>query len=436
MNPENLNILTAFNQRPAALLGSASVELMMTMQKFVKADHGQEVKSLPQRMGMLAATYGGSVVERKPYVMVEGVAVIPVHGVLINSFGDTYGYVTGYNYIRRMADIAEADDDVVGVAFDCASPGGMVQGCFETTDIIANMSKPTAAFVDSMAASACYAIAAACDKIYATESAILGSVGVLRVHMDYSKYMEEMGINVTLHYRGDHKVDGNPYEPLSDSAKANWDADLDKSYSRFTEFVAENRKMDKKAVVETQAAVYSGQESVRIGFSDAVVSIKDGFSDFLSGLNNPNSLGSKAMLDQNANANTAGAGAAAAQPTTPVVDAAATAQAAVTAERERISAIMGCDEAKDRNTLATHLALNTSMSVADAKATLAVAASEKAQPAAPAAPSAAANNAFTAAMASGNPEIGADSAEASNSSSGESVAQRILNAQKLIHGSK
>jgi signal peptide peptidase SppA len=434
MNPENLNILTAFNQRPAALLASASVELMMTMQRFVKADHGQEVKSLPQRMGMLAATYGGSVVERKPYVMVEGVAVIPVHGVLINSFGDSYGYVTGYNYIRRMIDIAESDDDVVGIAFDCASPGGMVQGCFETADLVATISKPTAAFVDSMAASACYAIAAACDKIYATESAILGSVGVLRTHMDYSKYMEDLGINVTLHYRGDHKVDGNPYEPLSDGAKANWDAELDKTYSRFTEFVAENRKMDKKAVVETQAAVYSGQESVRIGFSDAVVSIKDGFSDFLSGLNNPNSLGSKAMSDQNANADTAGAGAAAAQPTTPVVDAAATAQAAVTAERERISAIMGCDEAKERNTLATHLALNTSMSVADAKATLAVAASEKAQPSTPAAP--AANNAFAAAMASGNPEIGADATEASNSNEGESVAQRILNAQQLIHGSK
>lgn len=436
MNPENLNILTGFNQRPAALLGSASVELMMTMQRFVKADHVQEVKSLPQRMGMLAATYGGSVVERKPYVMVEGVAVIPVHGVLINSFGDTYGYVTGYNYIRRMVDIAEADSDVTAIAFDCASPGGMVQGCFETADMVAAITKPTAAFVDSMAASACYAIAAACDKIYVTESAIIGSVGVLRTHIDQSKYLDELGIKVTMHYRGDHKVDGNPYEPLTESAKANWDSELDKSYTRFTEFVAENRKMDKKAVVETQAAVYSGQESVRIGFSDAVMNIKDGFGDFLSGLNNPNFSGSKAMSEQNANANTAGAGAATAQPTTPAVDAAAMAQAAVTAERERISAIMGCDEAKERNTLATHLALNTSMSVDDAKATLAVATSEKVQPATPVAAAPAANNAFAAAMSGGNPEIGADAVEASNSNAGESVAQRILNAQKLIHGSK
>lgn len=436
MNPENLNILTAFNQRPAALLGSASVELMMTMQRFVKADHGQEVKSLPQRMGMLAASYGGTVVDRKPYVMVEGVAVIPVHGVLINSFGDTYGYVTGYNYIRRMVDIAESDDDVVAVGFDCASPGGMVQGCFETADLIANMTKPTAAFVESMAASACYAIASACDKIYVTESAILGSVGVLRTHMDYSKFMVDMGINVTFHYRGDHKVDGNPYQPLAESAKANWDAELDKTYTRFTEFVAENRNMDKKAVVETQAAVYSGQESVRIGFSDAVMSIQNGFGDFLSGLNNPNSLGSKAM--SNTNAATAGEGDAAAQPTTPVVDATATAQAAATAERVRISSIMGCDEAKERNTLATHLALNTSMSVDDAKATLAVAASEKVQPATPAAANTApvANVAFAAAMSAGNPEIGADATEASNSNEGETVAQRILNAQNLIHGGK
>lgn len=50
--------------------------------------------------------------------------------------------------------------------------------------------------------------------------------------------------------------------------------------------------------------------------------------------------------------------------------------AGVTAERTRIAAILGSDEAKDRPALAQHLAMNTAMSPDDAKSTLAASAKE------------------------------------------------------------
>ena len=81
------------------------------------------------------------------------------------------------------------------------------------------------------------------------------------------------------------------------------------------------------------------------------------------------------------------------------------AEAARVAERNRISAIMSCDEAKGRPALANKLALGTSMSAEDAKGILAAAATET--PAA--APVAATANAFENAMNSTpNPGIGAD----------------------------
>ena len=80
----------------------------------------------------------------------------------------------------------------------------------------------------------------------------------------------------------------------------------------------------------------------------------------------------------------------------------ATAQSeARTAERARVAGIQGSDEAKGRSTLANHLAFNTSMSVADAKAILAAAPQETA--------AAAAGNPLKEAMDAGNqPNVGAD----------------------------
>ena len=74
-------------------------------------------------------------------------------------------------------------------------------------------------------------------------------------------------------------------------------------------------------------------------------------------------------------------------------------------ERLRIKAIQGCEEAKGREQLASHLAFETSMSVDEAKALLA--ASPKAVA------SEAASNPFAAAMAATpNPNVGADGSQA------------------------
>ncbi len=75
------------------------------------------------------------------------------------------------------------------------------------------------------------------------------------------------------------------------------------------------------------------------------------------------------------------------------------------AERARVSGIQSCEEAKGRESLANHLAFNTSMSIDEAKAMLAAA--PKAD--------AAATNGFKAAMDAGNhPNVGADGGNGGN----------------------
>ncbi len=91
-----------------------------------------------------------------------------------------------------------------------------------------------------------------------------------------------------------------------------------------------------------------------------------------------------------------------AAPAAPVLDQAAL----IAAERERISAILGCEEATGRTALATHFALKTTLSLEDARAALAAAPTEGAKGSA---------SAFLAAMdGSDHPEVGAGAAPAAD----------------------
>jgi hypothetical protein len=53
--------------------------------------------------------------DRKCFIYNDGVAIIPIHGSLINRFGGSWGFVTGYQAIRRQMNAALEDEDVKAV---------------------------------------------------------------------------------------------------------------------------------------------------------------------------------------------------------------------------------------------------------------------------------------------------------------------------------
>lgn len=103
-------------------------------------------------------------------------------------------------------------------------------------------------------------------------------------------------------------------------------------------------------------------------------------------------------------------------------DLAAERESASKAERARIQGITGCEEAKGREQMASHLAFNTTMSVEDAKALLGTAPKVE--------PKAEATNPLAAAMAtSKQPNLGADGTEATGEQA--SGASGILAAARM-----
>lgn len=389
-----------------------------------------EEKMIERRFEM-AAAYGFNTTEqRKPFAFANGLAIIPVTGSLINRFNGSYeGYVTGYNFIRRQLSQAMADDDVLGIIFDVNSYGGEAAGCFELAADIraARAIKPSMAMVDSNAYSAGFALATAAGRVVTIPSAGVGSVGVITMHVDMSKLLDEWGIKVSLIYEAEHKADGNPFEPLPDSVRAEVQARIHTSYERFVAVAAENLGIDAKIIRDTKSRTYGAEEALKLGLIHAIESpsvAAQAFFDELSG--STTNLRTGATMTTATNEPGAEQQAATQQ-------AAAAAQEARTAERTRVSGIIGCEEAKGRESLANHLAMKTEMSVDEAKAILAASpVTAAATPAADSAP--AATNQFAAAMdATKNPNVGAGAAAADEAAT---PAQQILADYQLATGRK
>lgn len=349
----------------------------------------------------------------RPYVVVDGILQIPVKGVLLHDFPYTFfGYLTGYEYIWRAFQRGMGDANVQGIALIVDSPGGMVAGCFECVDKMYAMrgTKPVRGYAAEAAYSAAYAVISVSDpgQIHVTRTGGVGSIGVVTSHVDISKAMDAYGYAVTFIFAGAHKVDGNPYQALPADVKARIQARIDDLYSVFVATVARNRpNLSEQQVRDTEALCYGANEAVSIGLADKIGALDDALADFSADLTTLND-GDADMAD----ITQAQYDAAVAQARADGITAGKTdgITEGATAERTRISAILGSDEAADRRTLASHIAFNTAMSVDDAKGMLAVAGKDVAAPA-PAAQAEGAGKGkdrFDAAMdKTGNPNVGA-----------------------------
>jgi len=366
----------------------------------------------------VAAVFGVSVSRDadKPFAFADGIAYIPVRGTLINRSTASYSFLTGYKGIEQRVSAAASDPDVRGIVLDVDSFGGEAAGCFECAAVVqaARAVKPVLAVVDSNAYSAGYAIAAAATSIALVPSGGAGSIGVVTMHVDYSKAMDEAGYKVTFIFAGDHKVDGNPYEPLPAAVKASIQARIDDRYAAFVAHVAQARGISEQAVRDTQAATFGAKDALALGLVDSVASAPEALGAFRDSL--PAQAGSAFFMEQKTMSdpvNTAAPDAAIAE--------------AKTAERARCKAILMSAEADGRGDLASHLAFESDLTADQATAMLGKA--PKAQAAAPA-PQA---NAFAAAMdRAGTPGIpaGADTAAAMD------PASEILSAFRLATGTK
>lgn len=209
----------------------------------------------------------------------DGVAVIDVCGTLVRKASGLDALSGLTSYVEIESDVQKAIDDPAcrGILLSFDSPGGEVGGLF---DLCAKLSgfakqKPMWASVSEMACSAAYAIASCCAKIFITQTAAVGSIGVYALHVDRSGMDKQAGLKFTYIQAGEKKTEGNPHEPLSSEAKDTIQAEIDRTYGIFVDLVAINRKVSARAVKATQAGVYFAEDAIQAKLADQIGTTED-----------------------------------------------------------------------------------------------------------------------------------------------------------------
>lgn len=218
------------------------------------------------------------------------VAVLSLRGVITpraSWLSMLLGGGYGLDAFREAFREALADDDITSILIEIDSPGGSAALVAETArEILAARGiKPIVAIANTLAASAAYWIASAADEIVVTPSGYVGSIGVYITHLQTSKFDEGLGFTYTLISAGEFKTDGNEYEPLTDSARANYQLIVDACMTMFVTDVAAGRGVPDATVRDGygQGHMLPADAALAAGMVDRVETFEQTVSRLITG---------------------------------------------------------------------------------------------------------------------------------------------------------
>ena len=287
-------VLQAFMETPWAILPS---KLAMLEEIVARHVAGEKLSAED-----IQARVNGAVPPQN--TKVNSVAVMRVFGTIAprtNMLTDISGGTTAETLGKQFTDLVN-DPQVSAIVLDVNSPGGQVGGIEELSKKIfdARGTKPIVAVANHLMASAAYWIGTAADEIVVTPSGEVGSIGVFAAHQDISQQLEKDGIKVSLIKAGKYKAEANPYEPLSEEARAAIQENVSDIYSSFVDAVARNRGV-KSAAVRTgfgEGRVVSAKQAVELGMADRIGTLDEVINQLLNNSTMPATAQANQIVNQ------------------------------------------------------------------------------------------------------------------------------------------
>ena len=152
-----------------------------------------------------------------------------------------------------------------------------MSGLFDLADFIyaSRETKTIWACANDDAYSAAYAIASSAEKVFVTRTGGVGSIGVIATHIDQSSFDEKLGVKYTTIFAGDRKNDFTPHAELTNEASKLLQKEVDRLYGLFTSLVSRNRDMSERAVSNTEAGLFFGDDALSAGLADQIMTLPD-----------------------------------------------------------------------------------------------------------------------------------------------------------------
>lgn len=218
--------------------------------------------------------------------LIDGVAVIPILGTLVNRRSSVgfFGGDISHQQIAEMLLDAAADNSIHAILLDIDSGGGEANGVFDLAETIREIDTQTPVFAiaNDAAFSGAFAIASAARTVFVTRTGGVGSIGVIAHHVDISESLKQAGIKVTQITAGDLKGELSPIQPLTEEAQARVQAEVDKTFDLFVDVVAEHRGLSRETIISTQAGLFFGSDAVDLKLADQVASFDEAMSQILN----------------------------------------------------------------------------------------------------------------------------------------------------------
>lgn len=201
----------------------------------------------------------------------DGIATVPVTGPIFR-YSNLFTAISGATSNEMLAQdftAAVEDPSVRGIILQIDSPGGEVNGTSEFAAMVAAArgKKPIIAYIGGTGASAAYWIASAADKIIASDTAMIGSIGV---QMGF-RIQDPKGGEKSYRFVSSNAKNKNA-GPDTDAGAAQIQSIVDDLEAVFIGTVANNRGTTDEKVIQSygQGAVFVAAEALSRGMIDGI----------------------------------------------------------------------------------------------------------------------------------------------------------------------
>jgi protease-4 len=188
---------------------------------------------------------------------------------------DINGVITSADDIDTQLRKFGEDSSVKAIILHINSPGGGAAASQEIYHEVLRVRqenhKKIIASVESVGASGAYYIASACDRIYANDASVVGSIGVIMEWTNYGDLMRWAKLKNVVIHAGELKDAGDPSRDATPKEQAYFQSLVDNMYGQFIHDVAAGRHTSEDKIRPLATGqVWTGEQALPLGLIDKV----------------------------------------------------------------------------------------------------------------------------------------------------------------------
>jgi protease-4 len=176
------------------------------------------------------------------------------------------------------------DSSIKAIILHVNSPGGGVAASEEiyreVKRIRAEKKKKVVVSIETVGASGAFYVASACDKVYADQGSIVGSIGVIAQWVNYGDLLKWAKLKDVVIKTGEFKDTGNPARDLTPAEQAYMQGLIDNMFGQFIKAVADGRGLkydDVKSIANGK--VWTGEQAQGMKLIDNVGDFETAVAD-------------------------------------------------------------------------------------------------------------------------------------------------------------